>query len=213
MVKDYFSFETIRDRNGDVICYHVTAIGTIDRDGETRMRSDLGDSGDRKMAFGKLTVRGRDHMIGLLLRETGSRVFWRSSDDQGPYAIISFAAREKHAEEIYNLNEGDRVLIEGRAYIRQNSAGHEDRLPELSITVSSSFLLGRKRRPQTMTSSIIPQKIRSYSVAEDTVEKRDSEPAAVSFTPMSREDDDSPFMSIEPMNSDADASGKDGDLL
>ena len=139
MVKDYFSFETIRDKNREVVCYHVTAIGTIDRDGETRIRSDLGDSGNKKMAFGKLTVRGRDHMIGLLLRETGSRVYWRSTDDQGPYAIISFAAREKHAEEIYNLNEGDRVLIEGRAYIRQNGTGHEDRLPELSITVSSSF--------------------------------------------------------------------------
>lgn len=213
MVKDYFSFETIRDRNGDVICYHVTAIGTIDRDGETRMRSDLGDSGDRKMAFGKLTVRGRDHMIGLLLRETGSRVFWRSSDDQGPYAIISFAAREKHAEEIYNLNEGDRVLIEGRAYIRQNSAGHEDRLPELSITVSSSFLLGRKRRPQTMTSSIIPQKIHSYNETETAEEKRDYESSDASFAPKSREDDDSPFMSIEPMSSDADASEKNGDLL
>ncbi len=164
MVKDYFSFETIRDKNGDVICYHVTAIGTIDKDGETRIRSDLGGNGDKKMAFGKLTVRGRDRMIGLLLRETGSRVYWHSTDDQGPYNIISFAAREKHAEEIYNLNEGDRVLIEGRAYIRQNSAGHEDRLPELSITVSSSFLLGRRRRPQTLTSSIVPQKYH----AEDT---------------------------------------------
>ena len=70
MVKDYFSFETIRDRSGDVICYHVTAIGTIEKDGVTRMRSDLGNEGDKKMAFGKLTIRGKDRMIGLLLRET-----------------------------------------------------------------------------------------------------------------------------------------------
>ena len=42
MAKDYFSFETIRDRNGEIVCYHVTAIGTIDKDGETRMRRDLG---------------------------------------------------------------------------------------------------------------------------------------------------------------------------
>ena len=48
MVKDYFSFETIRDKNGEVVCYHVTAIGTIDKDGVTRMRSDLGDSGTEK---------------------------------------------------------------------------------------------------------------------------------------------------------------------
>ena len=206
MVKDYFSFETIRDKNGDVVCYHVTAIGTIDKDGETRMRSDLGDSGNKRMAFGKLTVRGRDHMIGLLLRETGSRVHWRSTDDQGPYAVISFAAREKHAEEIYNLNEGDRVLIEGRAYIRQNSVGHEDRLPELSITVSSSFLLGRRRRPQTMTSSIIPQKIRSYETINAEREPEFSEAAedrpasfgAFSVSPMNQ-NDDIPFTAIEPM--------------
>jgi hypothetical protein len=166
MVKDYFSFETIRDRAGEIICYHVTAIGTIDKDGVTRMRSDLGTEGDRRMAFGKLTIRGRDRMIGILLRETGSRVYWRSVDDQGPYCIISFAAREKHAEEIYSLNEGDRVLIDGRAYIRQNSGG-EDRLPELSITVNSSFVLGRRRRPQTLTTSIIPQKHTLRREAED----------------------------------------------
>ncbi|MBR3347679.1 MAG: hypothetical protein IKG37_11420, partial [Solobacterium sp.] len=147
MVKDYFSFETIRDRSGDVICYHVTAIGTIEKDGVTRMRSDLGDDGDKKMAFGKLTIRGKDRMISLLLRETGSRAYWRSTDENGPYCILSFAAREKHAEEVYNFNEGDRVLIEGRAYVRQNSAGAEDRLPELSITVNSTFVLGRRRRP------------------------------------------------------------------
>ena len=201
MAKDYFSFETIRDKNGEIVCYHVTAIGTIDKDGETRMRSDLGDSGNKKMAFGKLTVRGRDHMIGLLLRETGSRVFWRSTDDEGPYAVISFAAREKHAEEIYNLNEGDRVLIEGRAYIRQNSAGHEERLPELSITVSSSFLLGRRRRPQTLTSSIIPQKIRSYDDMPASAPEENNE-ALPSFAPMNRADDDAPFMSVEPMRSE-----------
>lgn len=221
MVKDYFSFETIRDKNGEVVCYHVTAIGTIDKDGETRMRSDLGGSGDKKMAFGKLTVRGRDRMIGLLLRETGSRVYWRSTDDQGPYAIISFAAREKHAEEIYNFNEGDRVLIEGRAYIRQNSAGHEDRLPELSITVSSSFLLGRRRRPQSLTSSIIPQKVSSYAEMSDA-EKEDEEEisARQGYNPefsggtsvmnSSDRDDDMPFMSIEPMT---DPDSKEGDSL
>ncbi|MBQ1438062.1 MAG: hypothetical protein IIZ10_00120 [Solobacterium sp.] len=212
MVKDYFSFETIRDKNGEVVCYHVTAIGTIDKDGETRIRSDLGDSGTKKMAFGKLTVRGRDHMIGLLLRETGSRVYWRSTDDQGSYAIISFAAREKHAEEIYNLNEGDRVLIEGRAYIRQNSAGHEDRLPELSITVSSSFLLGRRRRPQTMTSSIIPQKIHSYD-SEPEEKAEETFEALPSFAPMqSIDDDDAPMMSLTPMDNGVSSSEEKGDL-
>ena len=177
MVKDYFSFETIRDRSGDVICYHVTAIGTIEKDGVTRMRSDLGDEGDKKMAFGKLTIRGKDRMISLLLRETGSRAYWRSTDENGPYCILSFAAREKHAEEVYNFNEGDRVLIEGRAYVRQNSSGSEERLPELSITVNSTFVLGRRRRPQTMTSSIIPQK--RHSAAEEDPE-------------------DAPMMSFEP---------------
>ena len=166
MGRDYFSFETIRDKTGEIVCYHVTAIGSIDKDGVTRMRSDLGQEGDRRMAFGKLTIRGRDRMITMLLRETNSRAYWRSIDDQGPYCILSFAAREKHAEEIYNLNEGDRVLIEGRAYIRQNSK-EADRLPELSITVNSSFVLGRRRRPQSMNSQIVPQKRSGFSDSED----------------------------------------------
>ncbi len=199
MVKDYFTFETIRDRNGDVICYHVTAIGTIEKDGETRMRTDLGGSGDKKMAFGKLTVRGRDRIISLLLRETGSRIHWRSEDDQGPYCIISFAAREKHAEEIYNLNEGDRVLLVGRVYLRQPAPGYEDRLPELSITVSSSFLLGRRRRPQTMTSSIVPQKKGGAVYAEPF---RLSEEDPADFSEKQDDEYSSSFMSIEPMRPD-----------
>ena len=210
MVKDYFSFETIRDKNGEVVCYHVTAIGTIDKDGETRMRSDLGGNGDKKMAFGKLTIRGRDRLIGMLLRETGSRAYWRSTDDQGPYCILSFAAREKHAEEIYSFNEGDRVLIEGRAYIRQNSTGHEDRLPELSITVTSSFLLGRRRRPQTLTSSIVPQKYRAsqseieeelpYAPLEPMRAQSDEEPVMASFEPMNAQPDEEPATAgFEPM--------------
>ncbi|MBQ9327208.1 MAG: hypothetical protein IJ225_01570 [Solobacterium sp.] len=211
MVRDYFSFETIRDKNGEVVCYHVTAIGTIEKDGGTRMRSDLGNNGDRRMAFGKITIRGRDRMIGLLLRETGSRAYWRSSDDQGPYCILSFAAREKHAEEIYNLNEGDRVLIEGRAYIRQNTSGAEDRLPELSITVSSSFLLGRKRRPQTLTSSIIPQKTprnmpeyTTQDVLESLAGEKEDDIPMMSFEPMRpQEDEDAPMGGLEPMEDNA----------
>ena len=62
--------------------------------------------------------------------------------------------------------------------MRQNSAGAEERLPELSITVNSTFVLGRKRRPQTMTSSIIPQK--RHSAAEED------------------NPDDAPMMSFEP---------------
>ena len=178
MVRDYFSFETIRDKAGEIICYHITAIGSIDKDGVTRMRSDLGQEGDQRMAFGKITIRGRDRMITMLLRETQSRAYWRSIDDQGPYCILSFAAREKHAEEIYNLNEGDRVLIEGRAYIRQNGKS-EDRLPELSITVNSSFVLGRKRRPMSMNSQIVPQKRGSYA------ESNEEDETSLAITPQS----------------------------
>ena len=39
---DYFSFESIRDREGEVICYHVTLIGTIETDGTATMRTDMG---------------------------------------------------------------------------------------------------------------------------------------------------------------------------
>ena len=56
----------------------------------------------------------------------------------------------------YGFNEGDRVLVEGRAYIRDNTANPE-KLPELSVTATGMFLLGRKRR-QSFNSGLIPQK-------------------------------------------------------
>ena len=31
--RDYFSFESIRDKEGEVVCYHVTMIGTIEDGG------------------------------------------------------------------------------------------------------------------------------------------------------------------------------------
>ena len=34
MARDYFSFETIRGKEGEVVCYHVTMIGTIENEGD-----------------------------------------------------------------------------------------------------------------------------------------------------------------------------------
>lgn len=156
-VKDYFSFESIRDKNGEVICYHITMIGTIEADGTARMRTDLGEGQDKKMAFGRLTVRGQDKKISVLTRETGSRIWYHSySEEDGSLDMISYTARDWRADEAYAFNEGDRVLIEGRAYIRDNS-GNPARLPELSVTATGMFLLGRKRR-QSFNSGLIPQK-------------------------------------------------------
>ena len=183
--KDYFSFESIRDKNNEVVCYHVTVIGTIEKDGETRIRSGIGTTGDKRMAFGKITVYNNDRKINVLLRETNSRCYYHSTTIDGePYNIISFAANEKHAEEIYNFNVGDRVLIEGRAYIRAVPEGQEGRLPELSITVVSSFVLGRRRRAQM---DLVPQEVIDEGVTYVNP-----------LVPHSIDDDETPMGDIQP---------------
>ena len=152
--RDYFSFESIRDRSGEVICYHVTMIGMIEHDGLARIRTDLGNDQDRKMAFGRLTVHGCDRKIQVLLKETGSRVYYHSyTEDEGTYDIISFAAKDWRADEVYKFNEGDRVLIEGRAYLRAGAPMSEFK-PELTVTVTGQFLLGHRRR---QAAALIPQ--------------------------------------------------------
>ena len=153
--KDYFSFESISDKNGDVGCYHITMIGTIEQDGEARIRSDLGTDKDKRMAFGRLTLHGCDRKIKVLLDETESRVYYHSfGQEEGTTDIISFAAKDWRADEIYNFTAGDRVLIEGRAYFRPSANPERDPRPEMSVTVSGQFLLGRKRRP---VRSLLPQ--------------------------------------------------------
>ena len=155
--KDYFSFESIRDQNGEVICYHVTMIGTIEADGVARMRTDLGTEQDKKMAFGRVTIHGLDKKISVLTKETGSRIWYHSyNEEEGSTDIISYTARDWRADEAYEFNEGDRVLVEGRAYIRSNST-NPARLPELSVTATGLFLLGRKRR-QMFNYGLVPQK-------------------------------------------------------
>lgn len=153
--RDYFSFESIRDKEGNVVCYHVTMIGTIEDDGVARIRTDLGENEDKKMAFGRLTIRGCNKKIQVLTNETNSRVYYHSySPEEGPVDIISFAARDWRADEIYKFESGDRVLLEGRAYVRSNARYDEEdpevmvRLPEISVTVTGTFVLGRKRRVQ-----------------------------------------------------------------
>lgn len=154
--KDYFSFESIKDKEGNVICYHVTMIGTIEKDGLARIRSDMGNNNDQKMAFGRITLHGCDRKIQVLLNETNSRVYFHTyNPEEGPVDIISFVARDWRADEVYGFDEGDRVLLEGRAYIRhQENSEYAD---ELSVTVSGQFLLGRKRR-KINTNTLIPQK-------------------------------------------------------
>ncbi len=161
MAKDFFSFESIRDKEGNVICYHISMIGTLEQDGMIRMRTDLGESQDQKMAFGRLTVTNQDKRIRTLLKEVNARVYSHShdSDDDSSADIISFTAKDWRADEAFELNEGDRVLIEGRAYIRKKSERNPEALPELSVTVTGMFVLGHKRqfhRP-SMNSGLIPQ--------------------------------------------------------
>ncbi len=157
---DYFSFESIRDRNGEVICYHVTLIGTIETDGTATMRTDMGTNQDQKMAFGRVTIHGLDKKIRVLLNETNSRIYSHTTDIDGISTdVISYTAKDWRADEAYEYEVGDRVLLEGRAYIRNASNRNPDRLPELSITVTGLFRLSkaRKKRFSSMNEGLIPQ--------------------------------------------------------
>ena len=161
MYRDYFSFESIRDKNGEVVCYHVTMLGTIESDGVAHMRTTLGENEDKKMAFGKITLHGCNKKIQVLLDETNSRIYRHSyTVEQGPTDIISFAAKDWRADEVYKFEAGDRVLLEGRAYIRDNAITDEEdeekvvRLPELSVTLTGTFLLGKKKG---IHANLIPQ--------------------------------------------------------
>lgn len=160
--KDYFSFETIRDHDKNVICYYVTMIGTIEGEGIVHMRTDLGRDNNEKMAFGRVTIHNLDRKIGTLLKETESRVYYHSHDaETGSVDIVSFTAKDWRADEAYELEEGDRVLVQGRAYLRrQDQERFPNRLPEMSVTVSGLFRLGRARRPQRhfLNESLVPQK-------------------------------------------------------
>lgn len=159
--KDYFLFESIRDQGHNVVCYYVTVIGTIEHDGIVHLRTDLGKDKDEKMAFGRVTVRNLDKRIGVLLRETQSRTYYHIHDDLGSENIISFTAKGHHADEAYELEEGDRVMIQGRLYLRQaDQEKYPGRVAEASITASGIFRIGRAggRRPKGLNASLVPQK-------------------------------------------------------
>ena len=135
--RDYFTFETIRDHEHNVVCYYVTAIGTIEEDGAVHLRGDMGPDKDEKMAFGRITLHNQDRKISTLLKETNSRVYYHIHDEEGSVDVISFTARNWRADEAYELEAGDRVMVQGRAYLRKNDVErYPGRLPEISITVS-----------------------------------------------------------------------------
>jgi len=155
--KDYFSFESIRDGNGEVICYHVTMIGTIEADGVPRLRTDMGPNKDGRRAFGRLTLVNCDRKIKTLLDETDSYVASFYSGPEGSESVIGFTARDWRADAVYELSEGDRVLVEGRAYFRQ---GNDERgRKEFTVTVTGTFLIGRKRKEyHSLNEGLVPQK-------------------------------------------------------
>lgn len=136
--KDYFSFESIRDQSGEVICYHVTMIGTIEEAPREYTEND------QRIAFGKLTIHSQNRKIATLLAETNARVYYYDNTYlEGSVNVVRFAAHKHHADEVLSFTEGDRVLVEGRAYIRKSP--DEERLSELTVTVVGTFKLGRKR--------------------------------------------------------------------
>jgi len=168
-------FESIRDGEGNVICYHITLVGTIEDDGKVELKTGFGDDGDNEMAFGKVTLYNCSRRIGVLLKETGSRVYHYDEDTlNGAVDVVSFAARGKHAADVASFEVGNRVLLTGRAYIRKNKDETVERKPELSLTVTGSFLLGGKRRPPRR--DLIPQsKDDLYVPKEEEVETYEEE--------------------------------------
>lgn len=159
--KDYFSFETIRDHDAQIICYYVTMIGTIEEEGVVHIRTDLGENNDQKMAFGRLSIYNQDRKISTLLKELNCRDYRHEHNEEGSRDIVSFTARDWRADEVYQYEEGDRLLIQGRAYVRANNEEkYPGRQPEVSITVSGMFRLGRARREKhvSLNSGLIPQK-------------------------------------------------------
>ena len=90
--KDYFSFESIRDREGNVVCYHVTMIGTIEADGVARMRTDFGADENQRMAFGRLTVCGLDKKIKVFTDQLNCRIYCRISlHNKTPFLYLSLS--------------------------------------------------------------------------------------------------------------------------
>ena len=134
--KDYFSFESIRDKAGEIVCYHITMIGTVEE--AVRVNDE------ETIAFGKLVLHNLDRRIGTLLELTGSRTYFHDNTYlEGIVNVIRFAAHKHHIQEVREFTEGDRVLVEGRAYIRD--ARDPSVRPELTVSVTGTFLLGRKR--------------------------------------------------------------------
>ena len=158
--KDYFAFETIRDHEQKIVCYYVTMIGTIEDEGIVHLRNDLGENEDQKMAFGRLSVYNQDRKISNLLRELNCRDYRHEHNDEGSRDMISFTAKDWRADEAFGFEEGDRILIQGKAYLRQNNEEkYPGRLPEISITTSGIFRLGRLRKVhKSINQGLIPQK-------------------------------------------------------
>lgn len=160
MPRDYFSFETIRDHDRNVICYFITVIGTIEKDGVPHLKTDLGEDGNQKMAFGKVTIHNLDRTISHLMADTGCRVFSHDTDiDDKAVDVISFSAKDWRAEEACELEEGDRVLVEGRGYIRKPDAQHEGSRSEMRITITGLFRLGRTgfKKHVSLNGGMLPQ--------------------------------------------------------
>lgn len=151
--RDYFSFESIRDSEDNVVCYHVTMIGTIEANGVAKVNT----TGDQEIAFGGVTLHSQDKRIKTLLDLTNSRTYYHDyTYNEGPVNIIRYAAHGRHIEEVTRFEEGDRVLIEGRAYIRNNAIRGEGDKPELTVSVAGTFYLG-KVRTQYVRSDLVPQ--------------------------------------------------------
>ena len=106
--KDYFSFESIRDKEGNVICYHVTMIGTIEYDGVARLRTDFGANEDQKMAFGRLTICGLDKKIKVFTNELNCRIYYHSYSEE----ILSYEKKVEDPANTFRLISYGKDVLE-----------------------------------------------------------------------------------------------------
>lgn len=88
-------------------------------------------------------------------------VYHTWSEEEGSVDIFSFTIKEWCVDEAFLFEEGDRGLLQEKAYIRKNDAEcYLGRSDEMNITLSSHMRIGRAKKTNKsgINSGLIPQK-------------------------------------------------------
>ena len=107
------------------------------------------------MAFGRLTVRNYDKKIQMLTNETGAEsTIITGMKKKGQWISSVLRPKGWRADEAFAFEAGDRVLVQGKAFIRRNDrrAVPGQKSDELSVTASGLFRIGRTSEDRTTCS-------------------------------------------------------------